>query len=60
MCLALEAENIAARPVWKPMHLQPVFAGCEVTLPRPLPTREEVALLRRYAVMASACRRGPV
>jgi len=28
--LALEAENIEARPVWKPMHLQPVFEGCEV------------------------------
>ena len=27
--LALEAENIEARPVWKPMHLQPIFAGCE-------------------------------
>ncbi len=27
--LALEAENIEARPVWKPMHLQPVFAGYE-------------------------------
>ncbi len=26
--LAIEAENIEARPVWKPMHLQPVFAGC--------------------------------
>lgn len=26
--LALEAENIEARPVWKPMHLQPVFEGC--------------------------------
>ena len=25
--LALEAENIEARPVWKPMHRQPVFAG---------------------------------
>ena len=24
--LALEAEDIEARPVWKPMHLQPVFA----------------------------------
>ena len=23
--LALEAENIEARPVWKPMHLQPVL-----------------------------------
>ena len=26
--LTLEADNIEARPVWKPMHLQPVFAGC--------------------------------
>jgi len=25
--LALEAENIESRPVWKPMHLQPVFEG---------------------------------
>jgi dTDP-4-amino-4,6-dideoxygalactose transaminase len=28
--LAMEAENIEARPVWKPMHLQPVFAECEM------------------------------
>jgi len=27
--VALEAENIEARPVWKPMHLQPIFAGYE-------------------------------
>jgi pyridoxal phosphate-dependent aminotransferase EpsN len=27
--LALDAETIEARPVWKPMHLQPVFASCE-------------------------------
>ena len=25
--LALEAENIEARPIWKPMHMQPVFDG---------------------------------
>lgn len=25
--LALEADNIESRPLWKPMHLQPVFAG---------------------------------
>ncbi len=25
--LALEAEDIEARPVWKPMHLQPIFAS---------------------------------
>jgi dTDP-4-amino-4,6-dideoxygalactose transaminase len=27
--LALEAENIESRPVWKPMHMQPIFEGCE-------------------------------
>jgi pyridoxal phosphate-dependent aminotransferase EpsN len=27
--LSLEAHNIEARPVWKPMHQQPVFASCE-------------------------------
>ena len=26
--LALEKEDIEARPVWKPMHLQPVFSTC--------------------------------
>lgn len=28
--LALEQEDIESRPVWKPMHLQPVFKGCRV------------------------------
>lgn len=26
---ALEAENIESRPIWKPMHMQPVFSKCE-------------------------------
>ena len=26
--LALEAENIESRPVWKPMHMQPMFRRC--------------------------------
>lgn len=26
---ALEKENIESRPIWKPMHLQPVFEGCD-------------------------------
>jgi dTDP-4-amino-4,6-dideoxygalactose transaminase len=26
--LAFETENIETRPLWKPMHLQPVFEGC--------------------------------
>ena len=28
--LALEQENIESRPLWKPMHLQPVFSGAMV------------------------------
>lgn len=27
--LALEKENIESRPIWKPMHLQPVFKNCD-------------------------------
>lgn len=27
--LALEKDNIESRPVWKPMHLQPVFTECD-------------------------------
>ena len=27
--LALEAHDIEARPAWKPLHLQPLFAGHE-------------------------------
>lgn len=30
--LALEAENIEARPVWKPMHLQSAFSDCRSVL----------------------------
>lgn len=28
LCKALEAEDIESRPLWKPMHLQPVFSDC--------------------------------
>ncbi len=27
--LALEAKNIESRAVWKPLHMQPIFAACE-------------------------------
>jgi dTDP-4-amino-4,6-dideoxygalactose transaminase len=29
---SLEKENIESRPLWKPMHLQPVFASCPAYL----------------------------
>lgn len=48
--LALEAENIEARPVWKPMHLQPVF---QVEGRRALgPGQEPGKAKKRYAVRA--------
>ena len=28
--LHLESLNIEARPVWKPMHLQPLYSGCRI------------------------------
>ncbi len=28
--MALESDDIEARPVWKPMHLQPVFRDCRI------------------------------
>ena len=48
--LALEAEDIEARPLWKPMHLQPVLRG----------TRRSTAATSRRACSsaASACRAG--
>lgn len=27
--LALEKDDVESRPIWKPLHLQPVFAGCD-------------------------------
>jgi len=26
---ALDKDNIEARPIWKPMHMQPVYSGCD-------------------------------
>ena len=26
----LDSRNVESRPVWKPMHMQPVFRRCEV------------------------------
>jgi dTDP-4-amino-4,6-dideoxygalactose transaminase len=29
--LKLEENNIEARPIWKPLHLQPIFSGCRLS-----------------------------
>jgi pyridoxal phosphate-dependent aminotransferase EpsN len=67
--LALEAEDIEARPVWKPMHLQPVFEGCRVRggavsatlfergLCLPSGSSLEDADRRRVVEVVRACRR---
>jgi len=39
---ALEAENIEARPLWKPMHLQPVFRGAGLHAAGDRPVSEEL------------------
>ena len=26
----LETKNVESRPVWRPMHLQPLYEGCEM------------------------------
>lgn len=68
--LALERDNVEARPVWKPMHLQPAFAGCRVAggavserlfrtgLCLPSGTAMTRADVERVAALVLACRSG--
>ena len=39
---ALQAENIEARHVWKPMHLQPVFGGCRFVQTEDTPVADDL------------------
>lgn len=38
----LEEHNVEARPIWKPMHMQPVFAGHDFIAVEDTPVDEEV------------------
>jgi dTDP-4-amino-4,6-dideoxygalactose transaminase len=40
--LALEKENIETRPIWKPMHMQPVFSGCDLISVSDKPVSEDI------------------
>ena len=40
--LALEKENIETRPIWKPMHMQPVFSDCDVISVSDEPVSEDI------------------
>jgi hypothetical protein len=56
----LESLDIEARPAWKPMHLQPVFAGCEM---RGAAVAEEIfrrRALERYERTRNACTRSSI
>lgn len=39
---ALEAANVESRPIWKPMHMQPVFAGYEFVSAEKNPIDEQI------------------
>lgn len=45
----LDAQNIEARPVWKPLHMQPVFAGCKFY------PHEENNIVSEYLFAAGIC-----
>jgi dTDP-4-amino-4,6-dideoxygalactose transaminase len=67
--LRLEKENIESRPVWKPMHLQPVYKDCKILggsvgekifdqgLCLPSGTQLEDAELERIAAIVKNCHR---
>ncbi len=38
----LANNNIEARPIWKPMHMQPVFAGYDFITAEPVPVNEDI------------------
>ncbi len=40
--LALEKENIETRPIWEPMHMQPVFKDCDFISAHEKPVSEEI------------------
>mgnify|MGYP000582758761 CR=1 FL=1 len=42
--------NIETRPIWKPMHLQPVFADCDF-----IRLRKAGAFRRIFSIAVSAC-----
>ena len=42
---ALAAENIESRPIWKPMHLQPVYAECDFFTKDGLYTHEKDCMI---------------
>ncbi len=38
----LNALNIETRPIWKPMHMQPVFSGCDFIFVEETPVDEDI------------------
>ena len=40
--IALEKENIECRPIWKPMHMQPVFSECDFVTALDMAASEDI------------------
>lgn len=40
--VSLEKENIESRPIWKPMHMQPVFKDCDFVSAESYPVSEDI------------------
>ncbi len=40
--IALEEKNVESRPIWKPMHMQPVFADCDFISAETSPVSEDI------------------
>ena len=38
----LNEANIEARPIWKPMHMQPIFADCDFICVEEKPVGEDI------------------
>ena len=38
----LGAHNVEARPIWKPMHMQPVFRDCDFVTAKERPVDEDI------------------
>ena len=54
--VALEQENIESRPIWKPMHMQPVFAGNDFIQVRDGASVGENEFFEKRALPAVGCK----
>jgi dTDP-4-amino-4,6-dideoxygalactose transaminase len=51
--VALEKENIESRPIWKPMHMQPVFSHCDFVMAETTQSALSADIFRRGVCLPS-------